>query len=250
MIFMGDFNHRKYTRRNLHSSYDFRKKKSYKGLIIVIAIIVVLALVLAYDFGGVKTTIEKSVIKIQSNIKTNNLGLKNNECPNGIISESFILIQSRNEYKECGGVKFSSFDKQCVLDKQAGSSSYYIKQKWADNSEIGFYNEEGTIPSALNYANDNCIVGSNEGENINYLYCQPFTYSNTKTKIADEGTIEEKENINYKITLILERKPLDVELEYTCALQDMWLAECPIESRHLTNIITKHKIISAECEEI
>ena len=48
-----------YSHDNLHNSYDFRRKKKYKGLIIVMGIILVLIIIANFDVVVIKTFIGK-----------------------------------------------------------------------------------------------------------------------------------------------------------------------------------------------
>lgn len=70
--------HNHYSHNNLHKSHDFRKNKNKKFLI-VLAIVVIIALVLAKDIGGIKTTIKEKSNEIKESGQDNIIAQKQNE---------------------------------------------------------------------------------------------------------------------------------------------------------------------------
>ena len=63
-------------KRNLHSGYDFRRKKTNKKLFIILLIVVAISLIFAYDIGNIKTSIKQGIDNLTVSTKRNYTAIK------------------------------------------------------------------------------------------------------------------------------------------------------------------------------
>jgi len=217
-----------------HSSYDFRRKKN-KKFFIAIAVIVLIAFVMASDFGGIRTTIEEKSSKILPAKKDYIIigtgspcldleGLEHNLCQitcsplaygdkykcldyeiacyciKTPITETSVL---KNDYcKENIIPETLTFEYD--FNEKSDSLSTLISG-WKDGTEIlveDYYTDGFHKPYGLTYPI--CRKGSEKGENTNYFYCENFIYR--KTNIGEDGNIGE--TITYKMNLVLDKNSI------------------------------------------
>ncbi len=70
--------------------------------------------------------------------------------------------------------------------------------KWKDGTKMHKYDYFGM--------DETCRIGSEQGENINYRYCD-FVYSKTIQNVLDNGVVEGYDERNYDVTLIIDKEP-------------------------------------------
>lgn len=99
---------------------------------------------------------------------------------------------------------------------------------WADNISVSKdYKIRGTI-------NPVCVLGSKEGENVNYYYCYNLTYSKSETPISKEGVLGKTKITNFEVDLVLNQTE-----SFTTSIPG-----------GLSVGIAKLKVISSNCRKI
>jgi len=135
-----------------------------KTLWIIVSLLVILGVVIAYNGGMIKINIRDSY------------------CKENIIPERILIdegIATTNQYA------------QNTLD---------FVGTWKDGIAIGGNDDGWGLTTAFS---SSCHRGGNEGENINYTYCDNLHYYKSTQKISKEGIIGEKVEKKYAISLIL-----------------------------------------------
>ena len=163
-----------------HRSYDYRRKK-FPVWLIIIVIIILIAIVYAYDIGGLKTSTNKILNNINlssSSSYSNSFRLNTKNCPSDIIPDKITIIE------------------------------YPVRDfigSWKDGTPINEYKSPDDYSiDILTIFNKQCHQGNNQGENINYFYCNNLFYSKNIQKINSNGDIISKYDNNYTINIILE----------------------------------------------
>ena len=82
--------------------------------------------------------------------------------------------------------------------------TYYQDPEWSDGERMTIYPPRAS-GEIISFSKSHCIKGSEEGQNINYYYCN-VGYSKTTTDISGEGEIGKTTTISYNIKLTLEEK--------------------------------------------
>ena len=139
------------------------------------------------DTGGIRTNIQsKFNLPLTSNVISSD-----NYCKDNIIPE-YLLVHTELGWKTLtSGLK----DNPYVVN--------LYPPKWKDGTEmvVGYYGDLDNV----------CRVGSRTGENVNYLYCDSLSYSNTTQKLSDTGQIQGYETRAYHINLTIEKEPYKKE---------------------------------------
>jgi hypothetical protein len=204
------------------------KKSSRIWIWIILVIVLLICVVFAYDIGGIKTSIENKGNTAQQN-----------KCPNGIIPDNLDFYYGSTNLDNSGWYPF-----------------FNIQGSWADGKGIENSNDYNDMPSQffknlpIEFILSDCIYGSEEGQNVNYLYCVPKIY--TSDKVLDkEGNIT-KNNIKYKVYLTLEPLAKVDIIKYQESLPAIKSIDVTgdykwVEEGISRDLIINTKIISAEC---
>lgn len=163
---------------------------------------------------------------------------KENNCPEGIVPIKIV-------------VKIGEF----YEGYKQYSPSFKINDKWADGTNIQVYYGENSAPW-IGIAEDDCQRGSSTGQNINYFYCRPLIYQNTKTEISPEGVVGRQKEYKYHIDLVL--KPLgEIKANYiTSSLGniesisgEVWSTP-PSVSWGYSTLYMNYEIVSSKCSSV
>ena len=153
------------------------------GVLLIIIIIVGFIYVLNPQ---VNLRVNYAVGRFLHNLKANDFG----ECPSNIIPDTF---STDNSFRDINPIN-----------------------KWVDGTKM-VLSPEGVWRTSTGkidklYYNGfeefECRVGSEENENINYLYCSPLDYKTNNKKIDSSGNVILNENIYYQIKLVLEKESI------------------------------------------
>lgn len=168
-----------------------RKKENLNTIVTILIIIILISFVWGYNLLGIRTTINEGIDKIQDLSLSSNVKIT---CPQGIIPQEIDLLEYEGSlwgYEEWGN----------------GQIYAYWPPSWLDGQKMTIYplSPKGTPGEVSDLTKSYCVKGSNEGQNINYYYCD-VGYSKTITDISEEGSIGETKTISYNIKLILEKQ--------------------------------------------
>jgi len=147
----------------------------------IIILIVAGILFISYFFFGLNIITEvKNIPSKISKSYTEKTTLNDDYCKDNIITETIT-------FKETFEMEYGTI--------------YYNKfiSSWKDGTTISYF-EVSDRYSTL------CKKGNKQGENINYLYCDPFEYSKTDVNGDVIG-----ETIEYSVKLVLDRESIGIE---------------------------------------
>jgi len=184
-------------------------KKIVLIIIGIIFIIVLLSYIFNNNIFGFRSLYYESknslnLLFSKSNIKT--------DCPIGIIPLEVELSDMMMPFVDLG---------EYYGKRQIEQTPYSL---WADGETMNWYGTYSNFDSL-------CHQGKSEGENINLVYCNGFSYSKSTTPISESGVIGKTTTVSYTINLILQKE-----------------SERNINAFAWGNFhVTKYKIISSEC---
>lgn len=151
-------------------------------IVFIVGSLIVSFIIYPQSFQSFKLNIKRITGNVIDKIEETKENLKENvadkTCPANIIPEKLIL------YEEKG----------------------IVDGKWKDGTEIVRYESTSDISRFIDDTvyGITCARGNEEGENINYFYCDNLLYSPAKTGVNDEGVLESTGKMDYKINLVLE----------------------------------------------
>ncbi len=116
---------------------------------------------------------------------------------------------------------------------------YVILSNWKDGTDL-YVDRDPMSPMTpyLNMFGPDCRKGKNEGENINYMYCDGLSYNNSVQQISTDGTIGKTSKEVYSISL--ELSPIE---------EEEWAVRGEGDNINRLKIYGNYTIVSSRCIE-
>jgi len=175
-------------------------KISLSGIIGFLIVIALLGYIIYYNFFGIGTVVDSTSSSVGGLVNQAKEKINTKDCPTSILPDRIIVVNyylSRDYL--LNKIKISPLD---FINPDFGNRLNIPTSYWKDSNRIEV-SRQGKVYSYLSYETPDCIKGSKEGENLNYLYCSNLSYRGILKDIGSDGTINKIKETTYLVNLVL-----------------------------------------------